>query len=77
MRKWFFDQVMDMSLEVTESLYTTLYLRPWLRILGAHIGPRSEIDEVRFQPDLFLRGRGMLSRRRRADRRPAGTRRMD
>jgi non-ribosomal peptide synthetase-like protein len=56
MRKWFFDQAMDMSLEVTESLYTTLYLRPWLRILGAHIGPRSEIDEVRFQPDLFFAG---------------------
>jgi non-ribosomal peptide synthetase-like protein len=56
MRKWFFDQVMDMSLEVTESLYTTLYLRPWLRILGARIGARSEIDSIRFQPDLFTAG---------------------
>jgi non-ribosomal peptide synthetase-like protein len=56
LRKWFFDQAMDMSLEVTESLYTTLYLRPWLRILGAQIGRRSEIDEVRFQPDLFVAG---------------------
>jgi non-ribosomal peptide synthetase-like protein len=56
MRKWFFDQIMDMSLEVTESLYTTLYLRPWLKILGARIGRRSEIDAVRFQPDLFVAG---------------------
>jgi non-ribosomal peptide synthetase-like protein len=56
MRKWFFDQVMDMSLEVTESLYTTLYLRPWLKVLGAQIGLRSEIDEIRFQPDLFIAG---------------------
>jgi non-ribosomal peptide synthetase-like protein len=56
MRKWFFDRVMDMSLEVTSSLYTTLYLRPWLRILGARIGKRSEIDAVRFQPDLFTAG---------------------
>jgi non-ribosomal peptide synthetase-like protein len=55
-RKWFFDQVMEMSLEVTSSLYTTLYLRPWLRILGARIGLRSEIDGVRFQPDLFIAG---------------------
>jgi non-ribosomal peptide synthetase-like protein len=55
-RKWFFDQIMDMSLEVTESLYTTLYLRPWLRVLGARIGPRSEIDAVRLQPDLFVAG---------------------
>ena len=55
-RKWFFDQVMNMSLEVTESLYTTLYLRPWLRILGAHIGRHSEIDAVQFQPDLFMAG---------------------
>jgi non-ribosomal peptide synthetase-like protein len=53
LRKWLFDQVMDISLEVTESLYTTMYLRPWLRILGARIGPRSEIDAIRFQPDLF------------------------
>jgi non-ribosomal peptide synthetase-like protein len=56
LRKWFFDQVMDMSLEVTESLYTTMYLRPWLRLLGARIGPRSEIDAIRFQPDLFVAG---------------------
>lgn len=55
-RKWLFDQVMDISLEVTESLYTTLYLRPWLKILGARIGPRSEIDAIRFQPDLFSAG---------------------
>jgi non-ribosomal peptide synthetase-like protein len=56
LRKWFFDHLMDMSLEVTASLYTTLYLRPWLRILGARIGRRPEIDEVRFQPDLFVAG---------------------
>jgi non-ribosomal peptide synthetase-like protein len=55
-RKWFFDREMDMSLEVTSSLYTTLYLRPWLKILGARIGSRSEIDGVRFQPDLFIAG---------------------
>jgi non-ribosomal peptide synthetase-like protein len=56
LRKWFFDHLMDMSLDVTESLYTTLYLRPWLKILGARIGRRSEIDAVRFQPDLFVAG---------------------
>jgi non-ribosomal peptide synthetase-like protein len=56
LRKWFFDQIMDMSLEVTESLYTTMYLRAWLSLLGARIGARSEIDAIRFQPDLFSAG---------------------
>jgi non-ribosomal peptide synthetase-like protein len=33
-----------------------LYLRPWLKLLGARIGSRSEIDEVHFEPDLFITG---------------------
>ncbi len=56
-RKWFFDQLMNLSLEVTGTLYTTLYLQPWLKALGARIGPRSEISTVRFiDPDLLEAG---------------------
>lgn len=55
-RKWFFDRIMFLSLDVVGTLYTTLYLRPWLRSLGVRIGPRSEIDAVEFQPDLFEAG---------------------
>ncbi len=56
-RKWFFDQLMGLSLEITGTLYTTLYLRPWLRALGARIGPRSEISTIRLvQPDLLEAG---------------------
>jgi non-ribosomal peptide synthetase-like protein len=55
-RKWFCDRTMDLSLEVIGTLYTTLYLRPWLKALGARIGPRSEIDAIRFEPDLLETG---------------------
>ena len=56
-RKWFFDQLMELSLEVTATLYTTLYLRPWLRALGARIGPRSEVSTIRLiQPDMLEAG---------------------
>jgi non-ribosomal peptide synthetase-like protein len=56
-RKWFFDQLMALSLEVTGTLYTTLYLRPWLRAMGARIGPRSEVSTIRLvQPDLLEAG---------------------
>ena len=56
-RKWFFDQLMGLSLEVLGTLYTTLYLRPWLRALGARIGPRSEISTIYLvHPDLLTAG---------------------
>jgi len=56
-RKWFFDQLMDLSLEVIGTFYTTLYLPPWLKALGAKLGPRSEISTIRFiHPDLLEAG---------------------
>ena len=55
--KWFFDQLMTLSLEVTGTLYTTLYLRPWLQAMGARVGPRSEISTIRLvDPDLLVAG---------------------
>ncbi len=56
-RLWFFDQLMDLCLEVIGTFYTTLYLAPWLKSLGASIGPRSEISTIRLiHPDLLSTG---------------------
>lgn len=56
-RMWFFDRLMDLSLEVIGTLYTTLYLRPWLRALGARIGKRSEVSTIRYiHPELLETG---------------------
>ncbi|MFB3891985.1 MAG: Pls/PosA family non-ribosomal peptide synthetase [Phycisphaerae bacterium] len=53
-RKWFFDQLMDMSLDLLGPLYATLYLLPWYRLLGARLGRRAEISTAcAAQPDLL------------------------
>lgn len=46
LRKWLVDQLMGISLAVTNTLYATLYTSPWLRLLGAKIGARSEVSTV-------------------------------
>ena len=56
-RKWFFGQLMQVSLEVLGTLYSTLYLKPWFKLLGAHIGRGSEISTVRHvEPELLVAG---------------------
>ena len=47
-RKWFVDRTMDLSLDVIGPLYSTLYLAPWYRLLGAKIGRRAEISTASF-----------------------------
>jgi non-ribosomal peptide synthetase-like protein len=57
LRHWFIDRLMSMSLEMVPTLYSTLYLLPWLRMLGAKIGARAEISTVsHFTPDLISIG---------------------
>ena len=57
LRKWTSDQLMSLSLTVTNTLYATLYAIPWLRALGAGIGPRSEVSTVsNIDPDLLTLG---------------------
>ncbi len=57
LRHWFVDRLMTMSLEMVPTLYSTLYLLPWLRMLGAKIGARAEISTVsHFTPDLISIG---------------------
>ena len=57
LRHWLIDRLMAMSLEMVPTLYSTLYLLPWLRMLGAKIGARAEISTVsHFTPDLISIG---------------------
>jgi non-ribosomal peptide synthetase-like protein len=56
-RKWVADKLMLLSLTLTNTLYATLYTLPWLRSLGARIGPRSEVSTVsHIDPDLLRLG---------------------
>jgi non-ribosomal peptide synthetase-like protein len=56
-RKWFADKLMDFSLASTNTLYATLYTLPWLRLLGAKIGKRSEVSTLsHIDPDLLRIG---------------------
>jgi non-ribosomal peptide synthetase-like protein len=56
-KKWFFDQLMKLSLQVIGTLYTTLYLQIWFRMLGVKMGKRVEISTVEFiSPDLLVTG---------------------
>ncbi len=56
-KKWFFDQLMKLSLQVIGTLYTTLYLKFWFKMLGVKMGKRVEISTVEFiSPDLLVTG---------------------
>ncbi len=57
LRKWFNDRLMHLSLTLTNTLYSTLYLLPFLRLLGARVGPRAEVSTVsNIDPDLLTLG---------------------
>jgi non-ribosomal peptide synthetase-like protein len=57
LRKWLADNLMTVSLDLTYTLYATLYTLPWLRFLGAKIGSRAEVSTVsHINPDLLTVG---------------------
>lgn len=57
LRKWFVDKLMAMSLAMTNSIYATLYLPPFLRLLGVKIGKRSEVSTIsQMTPNLLTIG---------------------
>jgi non-ribosomal peptide synthetase-like protein len=59
LRKWFVDQLMDISLDMLGPLYATLYLAPWYRLLGAKVGKNAEISTAcATSPDLLTLGDG-------------------
>ena len=54
LRKWLSDGLMRLSRALLLPVYTTLYLPPWLRLMGARIGPRAELSTVwNFAPELI------------------------
>jgi non-ribosomal peptide synthetase-like protein len=54
LRKWFSDGLMRGARAALLPVYTTLYLPPWLRLMGAKIGPRAELSTVwNFAPELI------------------------
>ncbi|KOT99261.1 hypothetical protein ADK70_04435 [Streptomyces rimosus subsp. pseudoverticillatus] len=58
-RKWIADGMMTLSLTVTHALYSTLYLVPFLRALGARTGRWAEVATVSFvDPDMLVIGAG-------------------
>ncbi len=57
LRKWFADRLMVLHLTLTNSLYSTLYVLPFLRLLGTRVGPRAEVSTVsHIDPDLLTLG---------------------
>ncbi len=54
LRKWFVDQLLELSLDVIGPLYATIYLNPFYKLLGAKLGRRAEISTASFiSPDLL------------------------
>lgn len=54
LRKWMVDLLMRSSRSYMHAIYTTIYLAPWLRLMGAKIGKMAEISTVsQVTPDLI------------------------
>ncbi|MDO5499790.1 MAG: amino acid adenylation domain-containing protein [Propionibacteriaceae bacterium] len=52
--KWFGDKLLELSLELTNTLYGSLYTPGWLRLLGAKVGRNAEIATIaNIDPDLL------------------------
>jgi non-ribosomal peptide synthetase-like protein len=59
MNKWFGDKLLDQSLLLTNTLYSTLYTPMWLRALGADVGRGAEVSTIsNVDPDLLTLGAG-------------------
>lgn len=47
LRKWFLDRLMDLALVVLYPVFASLYIVPFLRVLGVKIGKRAEVSTAR------------------------------
>jgi non-ribosomal peptide synthetase-like protein len=53
-RRWFFNQTMDLSLDILGPLYASIYLAPWYKLLGAKLGDGAEVSTASsISPDLL------------------------
>jgi non-ribosomal peptide synthetase-like protein len=56
-RRWYVDTLMALSRLFTLPIYTTLYMIPLVRMLGAKIGARAELSVIaQLSPDLVVMG---------------------
>jgi non-ribosomal peptide synthetase-like protein len=59
LRRWFFNQTMDLSLDILGPLYASIFLAPWYKMLGAKLGGGAEVSTASFiSPDLLSLGEG-------------------
>jgi non-ribosomal peptide synthetase-like protein len=47
LRKWFIERLMDLALDVLHPVFATLYIVPFLKLLGVKIGKRAEVSNAR------------------------------
>ena len=53
-RKWFVDSLLNLSLDLLFPIYASIYLPPWLRLMGATLGRDVEVSTVEnLNPDLL------------------------
>ena len=78
LRKWTVALATEITLEVLSSLFATVYMRAWYRLMGAKIGKDAEIStNLSGRYDLVENRREMLHRRRGGAGRRGGARRLD
>ena len=78
LRKWMVALATEVTLETLSSLYATVYMRAWYRLMGAKIGKDAEISaNLAGRYDLIDDRREMLHRRRGGARRRGNAPRLD
>ncbi len=59
LRRWFQDRIVQLSLQLNQALYATIYLPPWLRLMGAKVGRHAEVSTAaHLVPDMLEIGEG-------------------
>ena len=54
LRNWIFDQALGVSMSAIGGLFATLFLNPWYRLLGVHLGENAEMSTAAaVAPDLL------------------------
>ena len=58
LRRWLTNQIQESSLSVLHGLYASIYAGTWYRLLGAKVGPGTEISTAMgIVPDMLTLGR--------------------
>ncbi|KAE8765812.1 Pls/PosA family non-ribosomal peptide synthetase [Georgenia thermotolerans] len=54
LEKWFGDKLLELSVDLNNTMYSTLYTPVWLRALGARVGRGAEVSTIgHIDPDLL------------------------